>query len=308
MGKIAFIFSGQGAQYGGMGKSLYDCSPAAKRIFDGADVIRPGTSKQCFEGTEEELAQTENTQPCVFCADLAAAAALREEEIEPDMLAGFSLGEIAALTFSGAVSYDDGFRLVCRRAYHMARASKENPAAMVAVLKLDDETVAALTREFENVYAVNFNCPGQVVAAGGAEALEAFKTRVKDMGGKAVPLKVGGGFHSPFMAPAADAFLEELEKYTITPPSAPLYSNVTAKPYGDDFKSLLARQIKSPVLWRKTVENMIANGADVFIETGPGKVLSGFVRRISDKVRVYSVEDEASLKYTAAEVKDNAPR
>jgi len=308
MGKIAFIFSGQGAQYGGMGKSLYDCSAVAKRIFDGADAFRPGTSKQCFEGTDEELSQTENTQPCLFCVDLAAAAALREEGIEPDMLAGFSLGELAALAFSGAVSYDDGFRLVCRRAFHMARAAKENPAAMAAVLKLSDETVVSLTREFENVCAVNFNCPGQVVVAGEAAALEAFKARVKDMGGKALPLKVSGGFHSPFMASAADAFLEELDRYAITPPSAPLYSNVTAKPYEDDIKSLLARQIKSPVQWRKTVENMIENGADVFIEAGPGKVLSGLVRKISDKARVYSVEDEASLKYTAAEVKAHASR
>ncbi|SHH93975.1 [acyl-carrier-protein] S-malonyltransferase [Sporobacter termitidis DSM 10068] len=306
MGKIAFIFSGQGAQYGGMGWELYGASSAAKAVFDTADGIRPGTSGQCFEGTAETLSQTENTQPCLFCVDLAAAAALREAGVTPDMLAGFSLGELAALAFSGAVTYEDAFKLVCRRAYHMAGASRETPAAMAAVLKLDDDTVIALTKEFENVYAVNFNSPGQVVVSGEVGALEAFKARVKEKGGKTMPLKVSGGFHSPFMASASDRFAEELEDFTITPPSVPLYSNVTARPYEDDFKGLLALQIKSPVQWWRTVENMIAAGADTFVEVGPGKVLSGLVSRISDKARVFNVEDVSSLKNTVSEVQSHA--
>lgn len=308
MDKIAFIFSGQGAQYSGMGQELYSISPAAKAVFDSADQIRPNTAAQCFSGTAEELSITENTQPCLFCVELAAASALREACIMPDMLAGFSLGELAALAFSGAVSYEDGFKMVCRRAYHMQKASEAAPASMAAVLKLSDDTVVALANEYENIYAVNFNSPGQVVVAGEGSALELFKARVKEQGGKALPLKVSGGFHSPFMAPAADKFLEELDAFSITPPSLPLFSNVTAKPYEDDFKDLLSRQIKSPVQWWRTVENMIAAGAGTFIEVGPGKVLSGLVSRISDKVRVFNVEDEASLKNTIAEVGKNAER
>lgn len=306
MGKNAFIFSGQGAQYTGMGKELAQASPAAKAVFDCADALRPGTSKQCFEGTAEELALTENTQPCLFCVDLAAAAALGEAGIKADMLAGFSLGELAALAYSGAVTYENGFRLVCRRAVHMAEASKNVEAAMAAVLKLDDDTVVALTQEFENVYAVNFNCPGQIVVSGEVAALDKFKERVKAAGGKALPLKVSGGFHSPFMGPASDAFSKELEQFAISPPSIPLYANVTAKPYEDDFSYLLAQQIKSPVRWQSIIENMIENGADTFIEVGPGKTLSGFVTRITDKVRVFNVENAENLKSTIAEVKGHA--
>jgi [acyl-carrier-protein] S-malonyltransferase len=306
MDKIAFIFSGQGAQYGGMGKALYTCSPAAREVFDLADKIRPGTSKQCFEGTSEELSVTENTQPCVFCVDLAAAAALREAGISADMLAGFSLGEIAALAFSGAVTFENGFRLVCQRAQYMQSASKETPAVMAAILKLSDDDVVSLTKEFENVYPVNFNSPGQVVVSGEPGALENFKARVKEAGGKAMPLKVSGGFHSPFMTTASEKFAAALDNIVITPPSLPLYSNVTAQQYEDDFKGLLAQQIISPVQWWRTVENMISAGAGTFIEVGPGKVLSGLVSRISDKVRVFNVEDETSLMSTIAEVKKHA--
>lgn len=306
MDKIAFIFSGQGAQYSGMGRELYNCSPAAKAVFDCADTIRPGTSTQCFDGTAEELSLTVNTQPCIYCVDLSAAAALKEAGVSPDMLAGFSLGELAALTFSGAVTYDTGFQMVCKRAQYMQRASIENPAAMAAVLKLDDDTVISLCSGFHNVYPVNFNSPGQVVVSGEVGALEEFKAAVKEKGGKALPLKVSGGFHSPFMASASDQFLLELDNFTISPPSIPLFANVTAQPYEDDFNNLLAQQIKSPVQWWRTVENMIELGAGTFIEVGPGKVLSGLVSRISDKVRVFNVEDEASLKNTIAEVTKHA--
>lgn len=306
MGKIAFIFSGQGAQYSGMGRALCDYSAAAKAVFNIADRLRPGTSEQCFNGSADELSQTENTQPCLYCVDLSAAAALSEAGVTPDMLAGFSLGELAALAFSGAVTYEDGFRLVCRRALFMADAAKETRAEMTAVLKLDDDTVISLCSEFEKVYPVNFNCPGQVVVSGEVSALEEFKTLVREKGGKALPLKVSGGFHSPFMASAAERFQTELEDFIITPPSIPLFANVTAMPYDDDFKGLLSQQIKSPVLWRRTVENMVEAGTDTFIEVGPGKVLSGLVSRISDKVRVFNVEDETSLLKTIAEVRRNA--
>jgi len=306
MGKIALIFPGQGAQYSGMGRELYETSAAAKAVFDQADRLRPGTSAQCFSGTAEELSRTENTQPCLWCVELAAAAALREAGIEAEMLAGFSLGELTALTYSGAVTEEDGFRLVCRRALLMQEAAEQTDAGMVAVLKLDDDAVAALCGEFEHIYPVNFNCPGQVVVAGEKGSLEPFKARVKERGGKIMPLKVGGGFHSPFMAPAAEQFSEALKSVAITQPSVPLYSNVTGLPYSGDIRELLAEQIRNPIRWSRIVTHMMDAGADTFIEVGPGKVLSGLVSRISAEARVCNVEDAESLKKTIAEVKGHA--
>jgi len=235
--------------------------------------------------------------------DLAAAEALREAGIRADILSGFSLGELAALTFSGAVGFDEGFRLCCTRAALMQKASESFDAAMVAVLKLSDEAVIELCSKFKNVYPVNFNCEGQVVVSGAADELEEFKLCVKDAGGRAMPLKVGGGFHSPFMAEASRDFAEALSLIDFSRPQSDLYSNVTAQPYGkeqrqDNAAVLLARQVCSPVLWRKQVENMIAAGADTFIEAGPGKTLCGFVSRISDKVRIFNVEDYDSLMKT----------
>ena len=296
------MFSGQGAQYPGMGRGLYESSPAAKEVFDLAEAIRPGTIEQCFSGSVDELEMTANTQPCIFCVDLAAAAALKEAGVQANMLAGFSLGEIAALAFSGAVSFETGFKLVCKRAEFMQKAADSVDAGMVAVLKLPEETVAALCAGYQNVYPVNYNCPGQIVVAGARGELEAFKLVVKEAGGKALPLKTGGGFHSPFMASAAEDFFEELKAIEILPPKIPLYSNVTAKPYDGDYKELLSKQICSPVLWQAAVEDMIRSGAGTFIEVGPGKTLGGLVSRITDKASVFNVEDFESLKRTCEEL------
>jgi len=296
MGKVVFMFSGQGAQYTGMGKELYESSGAAREVFDIAEKLRPGTIEQCFSGSAEQLAVTENTQPCVYCVDLAAAAALKENGIYADMLAGFSLGEIAALTFSGAVSYEEGFKLVCIRAKLMQQASETVSAGMAAVLKLPDEKVISLCNDFDNIHPVNFNSDGQVVVAGLKEQLPSFISHVKDAGGRAMPLKVGGGFHSPFMAGAADAFSDVLAAVEIAQPEMPLYSNLTAKPYENSIKQLLAKQICSPVMWRRAVENMTAAGAETFIEVGPGKTLAGLVPRINPNARVFNVEDAASLE------------
>ena len=199
MGKIAFLFAGQGAQYPGMGKSLTEISPKAASMFELADSIRPGTSRQCFEGDPAELTQTANTQPCVFTVDLAAAYALEEAGVHADVAAGFSLGEMAALTFAGSFSEKDGFSLVCRRGELMQEAAQEHPSAMAAVLKLKDETVEQLCAGFPDVYPVNYNCPGQLVVAGGTEHLEQFCELAAEAGGRAKKLAVGGGFHSPFM-------------------------------------------------------------------------------------------------------------
>lgn len=307
MGKIAFLFPGQGAQYGGMGRELYEYSAAAREVFACADRLRPGTGAQCFSGTAEELARTENTQPCLYCTELAAAAALREAGVRADLLAGFSVGEIAALAFSGAVTAEQGFDLVCRRAALMQQATQQAHTSMLAVLKLEDGAVAALCREFRRVYPVNFNCPGQIVVSGQKEELEPFKLRVRELGGKALPLRVGGGFHSPFMAGAAEQFRAVLDRFEFAAPSVPLYSNVTALPYpGGGIRELLEEQMCSPVRWSGTVAHMVAAGADTFIEMGPGRVLSGFVSRIAPDAQICGVEDRESLAKTIREVGTDA--
>lgn len=302
MGQIAFVFPGQGAQRPGMGRSLMEASPAAAAVFDMAEALRPGTKRQCFEGTEEELASTVNTQPCLYAVELAAARALMERGLRPDMLAGFSLGEVTALAVSGAVTDRQGMEIVMRRGELMQRAAEEADAAMAAVVKLGYETVSRLCLEFNRIYPVNFNAPGQVTVSGDAKELEAFKARVKELGGRCFPLKVGGGFHSPFMAPAAEGFGKALEGVDVKAPALPVYANVTGLPYGEDVKGLLARQMSSPVLWSRTVENMVAAGADTFIECGPGQVLSGLIARINESVRVLHVEDAQTLEKTLSEV------
>lgn len=306
MGNTAIVFSGQGAQYSGMGRELYEFSPAARNVFDLAEKIRPGITQMCFSGSDEDLKKTENTQPCLFCVDLAAASALEEAGVRADMLAGFSLGEFAALAFSGAIGYEDCFKLVIRRAELMQKSSERANTGMAAVLKLSDDEVIALCGEFENIYPVNFNCEGQVVVSGLKDELALFIPRVKEAGGRALPLNVSGAFHSPFMADAADAFAAELASFEIGQPRCAIYANVSAQRYGSDAHDLLTRQMRSPVLWRRSVENMIADGADTFIEAGPGKTLSGFVSRISGNVRVFNVEDCESLKKTVEEVVSDA--
>ena len=300
---IALVFSGQGAQYSGMGKSLTECSPAAKQIFEMADQIRPGTSAQCFSGSKEELTETKNTQPCMFCVELAAAAALRERGIEADALAGFSLGEISALAWSGAVTLEEGFKLVTRRGELMQAASEEAESGMVAVMKLTPEQVEELCGQFKQVYPVNYNCPGQIVVSGAADEMEGVKEAVKAAKGRAVPLAVRGAFHSPFMASAAEGLAETLKDYTFQAPQVPLYSNYTAQPYEGDFAELLSKQVVNPVRWQTIVENMIASGVDTFIEVGPGKTLCGLIKKINKEVRTLHVEDEESLMETVASIR-----
>ena len=296
MGKIAFIFSGQGAQYPGMGKAMYDSSAAAKAVFDMADAIREGTSKQCFEGTKEELCQTVNTQPCVFTADLAAARALAEKGITPDCVAGFSLGEIAALAFSGILSDEEAFKLVCRRGELMDKAANENKGAMAAVIKLSPEEVEEICSGFESTYPVNYNSPAQTVVATKEENAEAFCKAVKAAHGKAKLLAVSGAFHSPFMAQAAEGLAEYMKTVDFGEPKLPVYSNFTAKPYEGDYKSLVRVQVESPVRWQTIIENMTAQGVDTFIEVGVGKTLTGLIKRIDDSVKAFKVETPEDIE------------
>lgn len=291
MGGIAFVFSGQGDQFPGMGKELYDTYPAAARVFDLCEKLRPGTLKQCFEGTAEELKQTANTQPCLFAMELAAAAVLQEAGIRPKAAAGFSLGEVAAATTAGVFDLETGFRMVCRRGELMQAEAEKFDTAMAAVVKLSAETVCALCENFPDIYPVNFNCPGQVTVSGLAETMPGFSAAVKAAGGRALPLKVRGAFHSPYMQEAARAFGETLAAAAVESPKIPLYSNVTALSYGDDPAGLLSRQIASPVQWEQLVRNMIASGIDTFIEIGPGRTLTNMIRKIDPEVKTYCVAD-----------------
>lgn len=296
MGKIAFIFSGQGAQYSGMGKELYDASPAAKAVYDMADNVREGTSKQCFEGTTEELCKTVNTQPCVFTADLAAAYALVEKGIKPDCVAGFSLGEIAALAFSKMLSDEEAFKLVCKRGELMDKAATENPGAMAAVMKLTPQQVEEICSKFDKTYPVNYNSPAQTVVATTSENADKFCEAVKEAGGRAKLLAVSGAFHSPFMAEAADGLAEYMENVDFSQPETVIYSDVTAKPYEGDYKALVKAQVESPVKWQTIVENMVADGVDTFIEVGVGKTLTGLVKRINGDVKAFKIETPADIE------------
>ena len=300
MGKIAFVFSGQGAQYSGMGKSLYETSNAVKKLYDECEEYRTGTKEQSFSGSDEELKITSNTQPCLYLVDLSAALALNEKGIYADGTAGFSLGEIAALAYSGAYSYTDGFRLVTKRGELMSSAASEADTSMTAVLKLDSKTVSDLASEFDGLYAVNYNCPGQVVVSGLKSRMPQFCEKAAQVGGRCVPLAVSAAFHSPFMNKAADGFSEELKKYDIKVPEIPVYSNLTAQPYEESVADVLGNQMKSPVRWQETIENMIKDGYTDFIEVGAGKTLSGLIKKISKEVRVFSVEDKDSLEKTLA--------
>ncbi len=284
MGKIAFVFSGQGDQYPGMGKELATQYPAAAAIFAMCDGLRPGTSQQCFAGTEEELKETKNTQPCLFAMELAAAAVLMEQGIRPDAAAGFSLGEVTAAAVAGLFDYETGFRLVCRRGELMQQASERFDTAMAAVVKLPSETVEELCGKYEGVYPVNFNCPGQVTVSGLAAQMPAFSADVKAAGGRALPLKVKGAFHSPFMKEAAEAFAAELGKADLRQGTIPLYSNKTAQPYAGDAAALLSEQICSSVQWEKLIRSMAADGVDTFIEIGPGRTLTNMIQRIDPGV------------------------
>lgn len=302
MGKLALVFSGQGAQYPGMGRALYEGDPLAKELFDQAEALRPGTLDQCFEGPKALLAQTENTQPCVFCVDLAAAAALEGAGFQIDGLAGFSLGELAALTFAQAMDFPLAFDLVCRRAQAMQAAGLAEPATMVAVLKLEASRVEEICRGFSKTYPVNYNSPGQTVVALAQDQCEAFAAQVKAQGGRVLPLPVSGGFHSPFMAPAAQTLEGVLQKMALKQPVLPVYANISGSLYPQDLAETLLAQVQSPVRWQQTIETMIQAGFDTFIEVGPGKTLCGLIQKIAPEVRVFNVEDMESLNKTLESV------
>lgn len=307
MGGVAFLFAGQGAQHPAMGVDLIEASPAAAEVFAIADEVRPGTSEQCRSASKEELSQTENTQPCVFVHDLAAAAALRERGVAPAVCAGFSLGEVAALTFAGGFSTRAGFELVCERAALMAAAAERHPGGMRAVIKLDAAQVENLAKQAgEDCWPVNYNSPQQTVVAGAPDALQTLDVLVKEAGGRAMKVAVSGAFHSPYMAEAACGLAAYIEAgHAPSPLLIPVVANMTAAPYPADPRAasdVLANQVSHAVRWVDTLHTLQDQGIDAFIEVGPGKTLSGLVKRTLSDVRVYSCETAEQVAAIADEL------
>ncbi|MDD4699555.1 MAG: ACP S-malonyltransferase, partial [Oscillospiraceae bacterium] len=290
MGKIAFVFSGQGAQKAGMAREFFDSNPSVHDLFLQAEEYRKGTMEQCFDGDSETLKQTENTQPCLYLADLAAALALESAGIVPQAVAGFSLGEIPSLAFANAFSYLDGFKIACKRGELMANAAKQTPASMMAVIKLENKTVEEICKKYSAVYPVNYNCPGQLVCSGLDSELQQFKEDIKQAGGKAIPLAVSGGFHSPFMNSAAKDFGDYLSTIKVNIPEIDTYSNFTANPYDANPKTLMENQINHPVFWEMIIRNMAEKGFDIFIEVGVGAVLQKLITKILPSAKTFCVQ------------------
>ena len=296
MGKIAFVFSGQGDQYPGMGKELYDSYEVAREIFRMCDRIRPGTTEQCFYGTDDELRMTVNTQPCLYAVELAAAQTLKGMGMSPDMAAGFSLGEVTACAFSGIVTYEEGMQLVMRRGELMQDACRGNDTFMAAVMRLETEKLEEICSCLKEVYPVNYNCPGQITVSGSTASLDALKEMVQEAGGRILPLKVGGPFHSPFMKEAAKEFRKELEHASLREPGITIYSDVTAEPYDGNMAELLSEQIKSPVRWENLIRNMIRDGMATCVEIGPGKTLTGMTKKIDRQIRTLLSADMSGIE------------
>lgn len=282
----AYIFPGQGAQFVGMGKDLYEQNPKAKEMFDKAnEILGFNITNIMFNGTDDDLKQTKVTQPAVFLHSVISALCC--DNFAPDMVAGHSLGEFSALVTSGVLSFEDGLKLVSTRAHAMQKACEATPSTMAAILALPDETVEKICESISTpgdiVIPANFNCPGQVVISGNIDAINKACEQLKEAGAKrALVLKVSGAFHSPLMQPAKEELQKAIESTTFNTPKCPIYQNVDAKAHTvpEEIKANLIAQLTSPVRWTQEVQQMVSDGATEFIECGPGKVLQGLVGKI----------------------------
>lgn len=294
MSKHAYVFPGQGAQFVGMGKDLYDNFPKAKELFDQAnEILGFNITDIIFNGTDEDLKQTKVTQPAVFLHSVIRAICLGDD-FKPEMVAGHSLGEFSALVAAGVLSFEDGLRLVSKRALAMQAACELQPSTMAAVLGLEDEKVVEVLKSITNevVVAANFNCPGQLVISGSIAGVEQACEALKNAGAKrALPLKVGGAFHSPLMEPAREELAKAIDETNFSSPKCPIYQNVVAHAVTEpqEIKKNLIAQLTAPVRWTECVRAMISDGATLFTEVGPGTVLQGLVKKIDSSISAESI-------------------
>ena len=284
----AYVFPGQGAQFSGMGKDLYENSAQAKEMFDKAnEILGFDIANIMFNGTDEELKQTKVTQPAIFLHSVILAKELGDS-FQPDMVAGHSLGEFSALVANGTLDWEDGLKLVSKRAIAMQKACEAEPSTMAAILGLEDEVVENACKEIDGVVvAANYNCPGQLVISGAVDAINEACEKLKEAGAKrALVLPVGGAFHSPLMEPARQELEEAINSTEFKTPACPVYQNVTASAISDpnEIKKNVIAQLTAPVRWTQTVKQMIADGASEFTEVGPGKVLQGLVKKVDRKM------------------------
>ncbi len=286
---IAYVFPGQGAQFTGMGKELYDSNPKARALFDEANkILGFSITETMFTGSADELKQTRVTQPAVFIHSVVVA--LSQESFKPDMVAGHSLGEFSSLVANRALSFEDALKLVFKRAMAMQKACEINPSTMAAILGLDDKVVEDICASIDEVVvAANYNCPGQLVISGTIKGIDIACERLKAAGAKrALPLPVGGAFHSPLMEPAREELASAIESTKFHEPVCPVYQNVNATPSRDIgvIRKNLVAQLTAPVRWTQSVQRMVSDGATSFVECGPGKVLQGLVKKIAPSVEV----------------------